>query len=136
LEIATIEALDALEVITLFVEDLPAARTFYQSVFGRKIVYQDDNCSVMELGSVMINLLRATEAPTLVAPVAVATPSTGPRFLLTIKVEDVDAVCAALANHGVTLLSGPLDRPWGRRTAAFADPAGHVWEVAQELPRA
>jgi uncharacterized glyoxalase superfamily protein PhnB len=31
------------------------------------------------------------------------------------------------------LLNGPIDRPWGRRTAAFADPAGHLWEVAQEL---
>jgi len=38
--------------------------------------------------------------------------------------------------HGVTLLNGPVDRPWGRRTAAFADPSGNVWEVAQILPDA
>jgi uncharacterized glyoxalase superfamily protein PhnB len=31
-------------------------------------------------------------------------------------------------------VNGPVDRPWGRRTAAFADPAGHAWEVAQLLP--
>ncbi len=31
------------------------------------------------------------------------------------------------------LLNGPQDRPWGRRTAAFADPAGHVWELAHEI---
>ena len=57
----------------------------------------------------------------------------GARVLLTIKVADVDAVCATLQARGVTLLNGPIDRPWGRRTAAFADPSGHVWEVAQEL---
>ena len=34
--------------------------------------------------------------------------------------------------RGVELLNGPLDREWGVRTAAFADPDGHVWEVAQE----
>jgi hypothetical protein len=30
-------------------------------------------------------------------------------------------------------VNGPVDRPWGRN-AAFADPAGHAWEVAQLLP--
>ena len=29
--------------------------------------------------------------------------------------------------------NGPIDRVWGMRTAAFADPDGHVWEVAQQL---
>jgi catechol 2,3-dioxygenase-like lactoylglutathione lyase family enzyme len=46
----------------------------------------------------------------------------------------VDAACADLATHGVRLLNGPMDREWGQRTACFADPAGHLWEFAQELP--
>jgi uncharacterized glyoxalase superfamily protein PhnB len=53
---------------------------------------------------------------------------------LTIEVNDADAVCAQLEQRGVQLINGPIDRPWGRRTAAFADPAGHLWEVAQVLP--
>ncbi|MGO7259223.1 VOC family protein, partial [Rhizobium brockwellii] len=71
----------------------------------------------------MVNLLRATEAPQLVEPSAVAAPGSGARILLTIRVDDVDAVCAELRKLGVTLLNGPIDRPWGRRTAAFADPS-------------
>jgi uncharacterized glyoxalase superfamily protein PhnB len=63
----------------------------------------------------------------------VSVPGSGARVLLTIKVDDVDLVCAELHKLGVALLNGPIDRPWGRRTAAFADPSGHVWEVAQEL---
>ena len=47
-----------------------------------------------------------------------------------------DAVCAELAAHGVDLLNGPVNRPWGVRTASFTDPGGHVWEIAQELSRA
>ena len=31
------------------------------------------------------------------------------------------------------LVDGPMDRPWGIRTAAFADPGGHIWEIAQTL---
>jgi uncharacterized glyoxalase superfamily protein PhnB len=53
----------------------------------------------------------------------------------TIEVDDVDSVTAGLAEHGVSLLNGPVNRPWGLRTAAFTDPAGHVWEIAQDLPQ-
>jgi uncharacterized glyoxalase superfamily protein PhnB len=50
-------------------------------------------------------------------------------------VDDADAVCAELATRGVELLNGPMNRQWGMRTASFSDPDGHIWEVAQELPR-
>jgi len=49
-------------------------------------------------------------------------------------VADVDAMCAELAGRGVSLLSGPADRLWGMRTVTFADPGGHIWEIAQEIP--
>ena len=49
----------------------------------------------------------------------------------TIDVDDVDAMCDQLTAHGVALINGPMDRPWGIRTACFADPAGHIWEIAK-----
>ena len=125
--------LDTIEVVTLFVEDIDEAKAFYQKVFAPEVVYQDDVSSVLKFSGIMINLLAATQAPQLVEPSAVAAPASGARVLLTIKVDDVDAVCVELRSRGVTLLNGPVDRPWGRRTAAFADPSGHVWEVAQEV---
>jgi catechol 2,3-dioxygenase-like lactoylglutathione lyase family enzyme len=51
-----------------------------------------------------------------------------------IIVDDVDAVRAELDDHGVAVISGPTDRDWGMRTLTFADPGGHIWEIAQELP--
>ena len=125
--------LDAIEVITLFVDDIDKARSFYQTVFAPEIVYQDDVSAVLKFSGTMVNLLKSTEAPQLVAPSAVAQSSSGARMLLTIKVDDTDAACAELRRRGVTLLNGPVDRPWGRRTAAFADPSGHIWEIAQEI---
>jgi catechol 2,3-dioxygenase-like lactoylglutathione lyase family enzyme len=125
--------LDRIEVITLFVDDIDEAKAFYQKVFAPASVYEDAVSSVLKFSGTMVNLLRATEAPQLVEPSAVAAPGSGARILLTIRVDDVDAVCAELRKLGVTLLNGPIDRPWGRRTAAFADPSGHVWEIAQEL---
>ena len=44
------------------------------------------------------------------------------------------AACTELAANGVELLNGPIDREWGMRTAAFADPDSHVWEVAAKIP--
>ncbi len=60
----------------------------------------------------------------------------GARFQLTIGVLAVDEVCAELARRGVTLLNGPVNRPWGVRTASFTDPGGHIWEIAEDLPPA
>jgi uncharacterized glyoxalase superfamily protein PhnB len=40
-------------------------------------------------------------------------------------------MCAVLGERGVALLNGPIDRPWGIRTASFMDPGGHIWEIAQ-----
>ncbi|MES2057069.1 MAG: VOC family protein [Pseudomonadota bacterium] len=131
-----IESLSAIEVVTLFVDDFPAARDFYRQVFAAESIYADDVSEVLKFGGLLVNLLQATEAPDLVVPHAVAPMESGVRMLLTIRVDNTDAVCAALARHGVALLNGPIDRPWGRRTAAFADPAGHVWEIAQEIARA
>jgi uncharacterized glyoxalase superfamily protein PhnB len=81
----------------------------------------------------MVNLRQASNAPGLVQPASVAPAISGLRVLLTIKVDDVDGVCAELQDRGVALLSAPIDRPWGRCPAAFADPSGHVWEVVQVL---
>ena len=131
-----IKGLNTLEVISLFVEDLPAVKKFYTDVFGLEVIYQDDVSAVVKLENLIINLLAAGQAPELVEPTRVGGPEGGARFMLTIRVEDANAVCAELKQHGVQLLNGPVDRPWGRRTAAFADPAGNVWEIAQELPGA
>jgi lactoylglutathione lyase len=116
--------------ITLFVEDLVAAKRFYQEVFGLQVKFEDDESAVFDFGNTIINLLDVAAAPSLIDPARVASRDAGSRVQLTIEVEDVDAVCAELSARGVTLLNGPVDRPWGVRTASFVDPGGHIWEIA------
>jgi lactoylglutathione lyase len=117
--------------ITLVVEDLEAAKKFYQEVFELSIDFEDPNSAVFNFGNTLINLLRVSEAPELINPAKVANPKDGSRMVFTIQVDDVDAMCAELAKRGVTLLNGPMDRPWGIRTASFQDPAGYIWEIAK-----
>lgn len=116
--------------ITLFVEDLDDTKRFYQEVFAQPLMFEDENSAAFKFGNLIVNLLADSEAPELIGPAIVADAAAGARFQLTITVDDVDAVCAELARRGVALVNGPLDRPWGIRTACFRDPAGHVWEVA------
>jgi len=120
--------------ITLFVEDLAAAREFYQRAFELPVHFEDDSSVVFAFGGTLVNLLDVREAPELVAPAQVGGAEAGPRTQLTIRVTDVDALCAQLTGRGVEMLNGPMDRPWGIRTASFRDPAGHVWELAQPEP--
>jgi lactoylglutathione lyase len=116
--------------ITLFVDDLDAAKEFYGRAFDLPVTYEDEASAVFSFGPTLVNLLKADEAHALIAPAAVANAASGARMQLTVTVDDVDAVCETLRGRGVELLNGPMDRPWGIRTAAFQDPAGHVWEVA------
>ncbi len=117
--------------ITLFTEDLEQAKEFYQNAFGLPIDFEDSNSAVFKFGSTLINLLKISEANDLIQPAKVANRESGARYMFTISVEDVDAMCAELVSRGVKLLNGPMDRPWGIRTASFMDPAGHIWEIAK-----
>ena len=120
----------AIVAITLFVEDMDEAKRFYQDVFQLPVSFEDDDSTVFTFGQTQVNLLKVSEAPELVGPATVATPEAGVRFQFTLEVDDVDAKVVELRSRGVELLNGPIDRPWGIRTASFRDPGGHIWEIA------
>lgn len=117
--------------ITLFVEDLEAAKRFYGEVFGLPVAFEDADSAVFDFGNTIVNLLERDAARELIEPAVVAPRESGSRLQLTIEVDDVDAMCAELARRGVALLNGPIDRPWGVRTARFVDPGGHIWEIVR-----
>ncbi len=119
--------------ISLFVEDLAAAKTFYTTVFGVAVLFEDSTSVGVKFDNLIVNLLVASEGATLVQPAPVGGPETGKRFQISIWVDDLDAVCERLALHKVELLTGPQVQPWGLKTVTFVDPAGHSWEVGQQM---
>lgn len=100
-------------------------------IFGLPLNYEDPHSAVFKFGGTLVNLLTITPADELISPATVAPRDAGSRMVFTIGVDDVDAMCETLASRGVELLNGPMDRPWGIRTASFADPGGYIWEIAQ-----
>jgi catechol 2,3-dioxygenase-like lactoylglutathione lyase family enzyme len=127
------ESLKSVGAITMFVEDPTRSKEFYERVFGLSAIFEDDNSVAFEFENLIVNLLVESAAPELIEPAPVAGREAGERFQLTVWVEDAVAVVEQLRSAGVELLNGPIDRPWGLRTAAFADPDGHVWEVAAKI---
>lgn len=116
--------------ITLFTDDLVEATRFYRSVFEMPIVNEDATSTAFAFPNIVVNLVAAGDAPELIAPAPVGGPDTPARMMLTLQVDDVDATCDRLRERGVDFLNGPMNRPWGPRTATFADPSGHCWELS------
>jgi lactoylglutathione lyase len=126
-------ALDHISAVSLFVEDLQAAKAFYVDVFGVPVVYEDESSVAVRFENLIVNLLRVDNAQEIVAPGRVAARDSGSRFQFAIWVPDVDAACNELRKRGVQVLAGPIDRAWDMRTANFVDPAGHAWEIGQRI---
>ena len=118
---------------TFFVSDLEDSKEFYAKVFEKTLIFEDPNSAVFKFGDTLINLLEQREAPSLISPAVVATKESGSRFQFTIQVKNVDSQVKRLTSLGITLINGPIDRPWGIRTFLIADPDGHLWEFAEVL---
>jgi catechol 2,3-dioxygenase-like lactoylglutathione lyase family enzyme len=129
-------SLKSVGAITLFVDDPRRSQSFYQEVFDLPVIWGDEDSAALRFENTIVNLLKIPAARDLIEPGSVADRESGSRFQLTIWVDDADAVSAELATQGVELLNGPMNREWGMRTASFADPDGHIWEIAQKLPEA
>ncbi len=123
---------NAITTITLFTEDLTATKAFYLAAFDLPVHYEDEDSCVFDFGNTLVNLLKIENGPEVVAPAVLGSALTT-RSLITITVDDVDASVEALTKKGIRVINGPVDRPWGVRTAAFQDPAGNVWELAQPI---
>jgi catechol 2,3-dioxygenase-like lactoylglutathione lyase family enzyme len=121
---------NGISAITVFQEDLGAAKAFYQTIFELPVYHEDDDSVVFQFGGTLVNLLKTSAADELIQPGAVGDKDSGHRIQFTVSVDDVDRRCEKLSRIGVQLLNGPMDRPWGVRTASFQDPGGHIWELA------
>jgi catechol 2,3-dioxygenase-like lactoylglutathione lyase family enzyme len=118
--------------MTLYVPDLDRAQEFYQDAFGLQARTMDESTVMVRFKNMYVFLHRAATAQDPQPEIHEEALKGVGQFA--IIVADADAVCAEIAGRGVKPLSGPADRSWGMRTATFADPAGHIWEIAQEIP--
>ena len=103
--------------MTLFVPDLDRAREFYQEVFGLDGQPMGDDTVMLRFKDMAVFLRKAAAAAEPLPEILEEARNGAGQFA--IIVDDVDAVCAALADHEVKLISGPADRPRGMRTVTW-----------------
>jgi uncharacterized protein len=116
--------------ITLGVADLDRSRAFYNDVLGWK-PFQDTGGIVMyKLNGMILSLYAQHE---LMEDAQAKDDGRGSRFTLAQclhSTEEVDAFFAELKKKGVTITKEPIKVFWGGYSGYFADPDGHLWEIA------
>jgi catechol 2,3-dioxygenase-like lactoylglutathione lyase family enzyme len=121
--------------ITLFVEDPLRSKEFYERIFDVAGIDEGHGTVILPLGNVFLRLLERSEADReMLGQVPLGDPRSGTVIQLSFPVDDADAFCRELTEHGVPIVYGPVDRPWGVRNAAFADPDGHLWQFSAPVP--
>jgi lactoylglutathione lyase len=128
-----VESLRNVGAITMFIADVERTKRYYERVFDTQSIYEDEDAVAFQFDNTVVNFLRSSAAHSLIEPAAVADEESGTRFQLTIWVDDAEATYAELSSRGADFINGPMDREWGMRTAAFADPDGHIWEIAENI---
>jgi len=110
-----------ISLVTLGVDDLSRARSFYEAMGWRASQQPDDEICFFQAGGMVFGLwtkLGGHGAAGIELAHNVRTP------------EEVEKVLAEAERAGGTIVRAATKADWGGYTGAFADVDGYVWEVA------
>ncbi len=120
-----------LTLVTLGVRDMPRARAFYEALGFKASSASQESVTFFDAGGVVLGLFgRASLADD--AHVADTEPGFSGVALAhnTGSEAEVDRVLAHAVACGATLKKPAQKVFWGGYSGYFADPDGHLWEVA------
>jgi uncharacterized protein len=118
--------------ITLGVEDLTRATRFYEAMgWERSPASVDGTVTFLTGGTIVLSLFGRDD---LAADAGTNPGSDGTSSIalaMNLPSEDaVDDALATAAGAGATITKPPERADWGGYSGYFADPDGHLWEVA------
>ena len=116
--------------ITLGVSDVARSRRFYEALGWRVSGASQEDVAFFQLGGMALSLWgRAQLAAD--ANVADEPGFSGVALAHNARTrEAVDAILAEARTAGARILKPAQPTPWGGYAGYFADPDGHLWEVA------
>lgn len=113
-------------------DDLVATRDWFVSLFGYRVEFDSDwfvHLQSVDHADVEVGIL-AHDHDIVPTPVR-GQPSGG---MLTIVVEDVDAVHRQAVDRGLEVVESPRDLFYGQRRMLLVDPNGLMVDVSSECP--
>ena len=123
-----------LSLVTLGVADLDRSRRFYEGLGWTPGVVVDGEVVFFQAGPIVIGLWRRKAAADEEDLAVLESPETVHGGITLAQNQPskaaVDLVLAEAERAGATIRRRPADTAWGGYAGSFADPDGHVWEIA------
>lgn len=120
-----------LSFVTLGVADIARSRAFYEKLGFRASSASNENVTFFDAGGVVLALFGRAA---LAEDAGVSSEGSGfSRVAVAHNVRSEEEVASVLAEAkaaGATILKDSQKAFWGGQTGYFADPDGHLWEVA------
>lgn len=118
----------------LYVDEMPRARAFYESVLALRPMFVDERVAAYPAGpaSVLLLFQRGTTGVPAPLPGGVIPPHDGAgrlHYAFSIAAEHLEPWRTRLAAHGVAI-EGEVRWPKGGHSLYFRDPDGHLVELA------
>ena len=120
-----------ISLVTLGVSDLERARRFYEEGLGWKPDFVNEEVVFYQAGGIVVALWGRAA---LAADAGCSDAGSGFEGIALAhnvrSTDEADAVLAQAASAGGRLVKPAVTTPWGGYSGYFADPEGHLWEVA------
>lgn len=121
----------------LYVNDVAASISFYESAFGfkRKFISPDNDYGELITGATTLSFAQTELAKTNVPDgFTESDPAAKPfAFEIGFTVENVEEVFQQALNAGATLVSKPKTKPWGQTVSYVRDPNGFLVEICTAM---
>lgn len=113
-------------------DDIRADRDFYTGLLGMKVVFENDwYVQLQDPENPAVQLAFVTRGHESVPAGHHGRPD---GVIVTIELDDVDAVHARAHEQGLPIVQALRDEPWGQRHFMTQDPSGLLVDVVKLIP--
>ena len=113
----------------IFVRDIEKSKNFYLQYLGFSIEHDFGKNIIFSEGLTIWEI-----QPDHLINKQLKTDNDSNRFELYFEDNDIDKICNALEDAGISFLHKLHEEPWGQRTIRFFDPDNHLIEIGEPLP--
>jgi catechol 2,3-dioxygenase-like lactoylglutathione lyase family enzyme len=127
-----------IDMIGLFVEDMPKMVAFYRDVLGFpvKAASPDNAFTEFECEGVRLSMFRRALLPQVLGQTPSYPKGLNGTFEIAFNVgakENVDTTFEKFVKAGAAVVYAPRDEPWKMRSAMIADPEGNLIEIGSDF---